>query len=69
MLSDEIDASSGRRIGNLKLGVGIPASRWIWWSRLDRSLSPAMQAFNDFLTRDGSRYLPASGELQPARAS
>jgi LysR family transcriptional regulator, low CO2-responsive transcriptional regulator len=49
--------------------LGVPIVRqWFSVSRLDRSLSPAMQAFNDFLTRDGSRYLPGSGELQPALA-
>jgi DNA-binding transcriptional LysR family regulator len=49
---------------------GMPIMRqWFSVSRLDRSLSPAMQAFNDFLTQDGSRYLPAFGDPRPALAS
>ena len=50
--------------------VGMPIVRqWYSVSRLDRSLSPAMQAFNDFLVADGSRYLPAFSGMQPALAS
>ena len=49
---------------------GMPIVRqWFSVSRLDRSLSPAMQAFNDFLTQDGSRYLPGLGDLSPALTS
>ena len=49
---------------------GMPIMRqWFSVSRLDRSLSPAMLAFNDFLTQDGSRYLPPFGDLRPAMAS
>jgi LysR family transcriptional regulator, low CO2-responsive transcriptional regulator len=45
---------------------GMPIIRqWFSVSRLDRSLSPAMLAFNEFLTQQGSRYLPAIG-LAPA---
>jgi DNA-binding transcriptional LysR family regulator len=45
---------------------GMPIIRqWFSVSRLDRSLSPAMQAFNEFLTQQGSGYLPAIG-LAPA---
>jgi DNA-binding transcriptional LysR family regulator len=46
---------------------GMPIMReWFSVSRLDRSLSPAMQAFNEFLVADGGSYLPASGEARPA---
>jgi DNA-binding transcriptional LysR family regulator len=49
---------------------GMPILRqWFSVSRLDRSLSPAMLAFNDFLVADGSRHLPAFGDLRPALAS
>lgn len=46
---------------------GLPIVRqWFSVSRLDRSVSPAMQAFNDFLVTEGSRYLPAIGLARPA---
>ena len=49
---------------------GMPIIRqWFSVSRLDRSLSPAMQAFNEFLTQQGSRYLPPAGPARPALAS
>jgi LysR family transcriptional regulator, low CO2-responsive transcriptional regulator len=39
---------------------GMPITRqWFAVSRLDQSVSPAMAAFHDFLTRDGGEYLPA----------
>lgn len=39
---------------------GMPITRhWFAVSRLDQSVSPAMAAFHDFLTSEGSRYLPA----------
>ena len=38
---------------------GMPITRqWFGVSRLDRSMSPAMQAFNGFLTHDGAACLP-----------
>ena len=38
---------------------GMPITRqWFGVSRLDRSISPAMRAFNDFLTRKGAASLP-----------
>jgi DNA-binding transcriptional LysR family regulator len=49
---------------------GMPILRqWFSVSRLDRSMSPAMQAFNDFLVAQGRRYLPAVGLARPAMAS
>jgi DNA-binding transcriptional LysR family regulator len=49
---------------------GMPILRqWFSVSRLDRSISPAMQAFNDFLTRDGRTYLPAMAPAHPAASN
>lgn len=41
---------------------GMPITRqWFGVSRLDRSISPAMKAFHEFLVRDGAASLPTSG--------
>ena len=46
---------------------GLPIVRqWFSVSRLDRSVSPAMKAFNEFLVTEGSRYLPVLGVARPA---
>jgi DNA-binding transcriptional LysR family regulator len=39
---------------------GMPITKqWFAVSRLDRSMSPAMEAFNGFLTQNGAACLPA----------
>jgi LysR family transcriptional regulator, low CO2-responsive transcriptional regulator len=41
---------------------GMPITRqWYGVSRMDRSTSPALQAFNTFLLREGASYLPTVG--------
>ena len=43
---------------------GMPITRqWFGVSRLDRSISPAMKAFNEFLTREGAASLPILGKI------
>lgn len=45
---------------------GLPIVRhWMSLSRLDRSISPALQSFNDFLTREGADYLPTIAAFLP----
>jgi DNA-binding transcriptional LysR family regulator len=40
--------------------VGMPIRRqWFSVSRLDRSMTPAMRAFEDFLKAEGAKFLPA----------
>ncbi len=46
---------------------GMPIRRqWFLVSRLDRSVSPAMDVFIRFLTSEGRRYLPVINELASA---
>ncbi len=48
---------------------GMPIRRqWFSVSRLDRSISPAMKIFNDFLVRKGPAYLPVTPKTYPASA-
>ncbi len=48
---------------------GMPIRRqWFSVSRLDRSISPAMKIFNDFLVRKGPAYLPITPKTYPASA-
>lgn len=71
------EISSGRLV---PLDVeGIPIKRqWFSVTRTDRSISPAMQRFQDFLVSEGSRYLPhysrlytrsSDGVFSPSKAS
>jgi DNA-binding transcriptional LysR family regulator len=47
--------------------LGMPIRRqWFTVSRSDRSLSPAMAAFNDFLRNEGIRHLPIIPNVYPA---
>jgi DNA-binding transcriptional LysR family regulator len=47
--------------------AGMPIRRqWFSVSRADRAQSPAMQIFQDFLTRQGPRYLPVISRTYPA---
>lgn len=60
------------QLGRLKiLDVdGMPIRRqWFSVSRRDRSLSPSMEAFNNFLMSDGPRYLPLIPKTYPAGAA
>jgi DNA-binding transcriptional LysR family regulator len=43
--------------------------QWLSVSRMDRSASPALQAFNDFLTREGASHLPAIRPFLPVPKS
>jgi DNA-binding transcriptional LysR family regulator len=46
--------------------VGLPIRRqWFGVTRADRTMSPAMATFNDFLMRKGAMYLPLLGKLYP----
>ena len=46
---------------------GMPIRRqWFAVSRSDRSRSPAMSIFEDFLTREGAQYLPLVPKTYPA---
>ncbi|HWK66235.1 MAG TPA: LysR substrate-binding domain-containing protein [Rhizobiaceae bacterium] len=46
--------------------VGMPIRRqWFGVMRTDRTTSPAMAAFHDFLMRKGAMHLPLSGKLYP----
>ncbi len=48
---------------------GMPIRRqWFAVSRLDRSVSPAMEIFNSFLVRKGPAYLPITPKTYPASA-
>jgi LysR family transcriptional regulator, low CO2-responsive transcriptional regulator len=50
--------------------IGMPIRRqWFSVVRTDRTLSPAMQAFQDFLSRKGAQYLPSINRLYPASAA
>ena len=50
--------------------AGMPIRRqWFAVSRLDRSTSPSMKAFADFLARNGPRYLPVIPKTYPADAA
>jgi DNA-binding transcriptional LysR family regulator len=47
--------------------VGMPIRRqWFSVSRADRTPSPAMRVFQDFLYREGARYLPVIPTTYPA---
>lgn len=47
--------------------VGMPIRRqWFAVSRSDRTQSPAMRIFLDFLTREGAQYLPVIPKMYPA---
>jgi len=49
---------------------GMPIRRqWFSVSRLDRSLSPSMHAFSEFLLREGPRHLPVIPKTYPANAA
>ncbi|MFC6490524.1 LysR family transcriptional regulator [Nitratireductor sp. GCM10026969] len=49
--------------------AGLPIRRqWFAVRRSDRSISPTMAAFHDFLTRKGAAQLPLVGKLYPADA-
>jgi DNA-binding transcriptional LysR family regulator len=42
---------------------GMPITRqWYSVCRMDRAISPAMQSFNAFLTREGAAYFPQDGQ-------
>lgn len=49
---------------------GMPIRRqWFLVSRLDRSISPAMDAFGRFLTSEGTNYLPVISEISPVKTA
>lgn len=49
---------------------GMPIRRqWFAVSRLDRSPSPSMEAFGEFLAREGPRHLPVIAKTYPASAT
>ena len=50
--------------------VGMPIRRqWFAVSRSDRSMTPAMVAFHEFLAKQGVQFLPAFGQLYPDTGS
>ena len=50
--------------------IGMPIRRqWFSVVRTDRTLSPAMKAFQDFLTRKGAQFLPSIDRLYPASSA
>jgi len=60
----EAEVSSGRLV--VLDVVGLPIRRqWFAVRRADRTVSPAMTAFHDFLMRKGAAYLPLLGKLYP----
>jgi len=47
--------------------VGLPIRRqWFWVTRSDRVLTPAIAAFQNFLTKKGATFLPLLPTLYPA---
>ena len=49
--------------------LGMPIRRqWFTISRADRSVTPAMQVFNNFLATRGAQYLPMIDKTYPAEA-
>lgn len=56
-----------RRLAVLDI-VGLPIRRqWFWVTRRDRVITPALAAFQDFLSKRGATFLPVLAKLYPAR--